>query len=37
MLLDVSDIIGSEDWSKKLLEDLKVWEKKDDNESDITK
>lgn len=27
MLLNVSDLIGSEDWSKKLLEDLKIWEK----------
>lgn len=26
MLLNVSDVIGSDDWSKKLLEDLKKWE-----------
>jgi hypothetical protein len=26
MLLNVSDVIGSDDWSKKLLDDLKVWE-----------
>lgn len=25
MLLNVSDLIGSDEWSKKLLEDLKVW------------
>jgi hypothetical protein len=25
MLLNVSDVIGSEDWSKKLLSDLKIW------------
>jgi hypothetical protein len=25
MLLDVSDLIGSEEWSKKLLDDLKTW------------
>lgn len=26
MLLNVSDLIGSDDWSRKLLEDLKTWE-----------
>jgi len=26
MLLNVSDVIGSDDWSKKLLENLKAWE-----------
>jgi hypothetical protein len=26
MLLNVSDLIGSDDWSKKLLGDLKAWE-----------
>ena len=26
MLLNVSDLIGSDEWSKHLLEDLKKWE-----------
>lgn len=26
MLLNVSDVIGSDEWSKKLLEELKIWE-----------
>jgi hypothetical protein len=26
MLLNVSEVIGSDDWSKKLLNDLKVWD-----------
>lgn len=30
MLLNVSDLIGSDEWSKKLLEDLKVWETQTD-------
>jgi hypothetical protein len=34
MLLDVSELIGSEDWSKRLLNDLKVWEQKNDNDND---
>jgi len=25
MLLNLSDLIGSDDWSKKILEDLKIW------------
>jgi hypothetical protein len=29
MLLNVSDVIGSDDWSKRLLDDLKVWENDD--------
>ena len=29
MLLNVSDVIGSDDWSKKLLDDLKIWEVED--------
>lgn len=29
MLLNVSDVIGSDDWSKRLLDGLKVWEQED--------
>jgi len=29
MLLNMSDTIGSDEWSKSLLEDLKTWENKD--------
>jgi hypothetical protein len=27
MLLNVSEVIGSDEWSKKLLNDLKTWDR----------